>query len=127
MRKIHKFEGKILFDVPGGKWDTSMGTMISLVRDCSCAFHKRQRVPLLPPPPAVTYNTVAIHKFILCIHNFRIAVLHSFSFDAFMSFVKRFSIVGYQDFSGMRILFFNSQSILMDAAPPLNFYPFTCY
>ena len=61
------------FDVPGGKWDTSMGMLISLAKDCSCVFHKRQRVPLLPPPSAVIYNAVAFGKFSAPIkyHQFR--------------------------------------------------------
>src|SRR3972149_832451 len=42
--------------VPGGKWLTTSVRPVLSASFCSAAFHSRARLPLLPPPSAVTYS-----------------------------------------------------------------------
>src|SRR3954447_16182608 len=39
--------------VPGGRWHTVITKPVSSANCCSSTFHKRTRLPLLPPPAAV--------------------------------------------------------------------------
>ena len=46
--------------VPGGKWHTRFGMRCSSANFCSSTFHKRTRLPLLPPPSAEICRLVAL-------------------------------------------------------------------
>src|SRR5207244_4521868 len=41
------------FEVPGGKWHTSTSSPVSSTNFCSSIFHRRVRLPFVPPQPAV--------------------------------------------------------------------------
>jgi hypothetical protein len=45
--------------VPGGRWRTWMGISSLVASSCRATFHRRQRLPLLPPPSAVIINSRA--------------------------------------------------------------------
>src|SRR5262249_44338622 len=45
--------------VPGGKWHTRIDNFNSSANSCSATFQRRLRKLLLPPPSAVTNNSVA--------------------------------------------------------------------
>src|SRR5262249_20387989 len=45
--------------VPGGRWPTSISSPVALLSACSCTFHSRLRLLLLPPLSAVISTRVA--------------------------------------------------------------------
>src|SRR6478735_12046158 len=45
--------------VPGGEWHTAIRRPVSSASPCKATFHSRERLPLLPPPSAVTRRSVA--------------------------------------------------------------------
>src|SRR5215204_549687 len=45
--------------VPGGKWHTLILMPIASANSWMATFHRRRRLPLLPPPSAVTSSSLA--------------------------------------------------------------------
>src|SRR6202007_2163039 len=63
--------------VPGGIWQTVIGSLSSLANFCSSIFHNRTRHPLLPPASAVINRRLALgyRFFPITFHHRRIALI----------------------------------------------------